>query len=142
MYISEYIPLSDDRQIGFVLSVRSSITKLKTQVNTTAHVEWDGGLKCLTPLSTILQLYRGGKFYWWRKQETPEEYPDKTTDLPQVTDKLYHIMCDVGNLGHGLEEAHKCDMILDIFFFHSVSKKKKNIQGCVANGTNCLKSYI
>jgi hypothetical protein len=32
-----------------------------------------------------ISVYRGSQFYWWRN-------PEKTTDLPQVADKFYHIM--------------------------------------------------
>ena len=43
-----------------------------------------------TPLNTCLvwfmvfQLYRGGQFYWWKN---PGEYPEKTTELSQVTER-------------------------------------------------------
>jgi hypothetical protein len=48
----------------------------------------EGVIWCLKPLSTIFQLYRGHQFYWWSKPQ----YPEKTIDLSQVTDKLNECM--------------------------------------------------
>jgi hypothetical protein len=39
-------------------------------------------------LNNISDLYHGSQFYLWRKPE----YQEKTTDMWQVTDKLYHII--------------------------------------------------
>ena len=46
------------------------------------------GLWYVKPFSTLCQLYHGGQFCWWGKPE----YPEKTTDLSQATDKFHHIM--------------------------------------------------
>jgi hypothetical protein len=53
------------------------------------HCEWGLCSWCLTPLKIKnTSAISDSRLYWW----TMPGYPKKTIDLPQVTNKLYHIM--------------------------------------------------
>jgi hypothetical protein len=77
--------------LSYTIFMKISALKAEIDINSSSynfHLILVLVLWCLTTLSTIFQLYHFCRFYWWRNPE----YPEKTTDLLQVTDKLYLIM--------------------------------------------------
>ena len=83
-------------------------------------------LWCLTPLSTIVQLYHGGQFYWWRKPE----YPEKTTDLLQVPDKLY--------LTHNVVHLVLIEILTHNISIPTEGKKNEVVYCTLKQGSKCV----
>jgi hypothetical protein len=106
LFLDQSAYVKRPRQLGHFCYIKYNFnshdtlpSKLNLEIDISVSV-WQLG-----PLSTIFQLYRGIQFYCWGKPE----YLEKTTEMPKVTDKLYHI------------KLHRVHLVMIGIWTHNIS---------------------
>ena len=83
--------IKNDTLKNRIVALEKLVEKLEDRKKNGTNSSKEGLFTCLmvlNPTFSNISAISLRSFYWWRKPEDPE----KTTDLSQVTDKLYHIM--------------------------------------------------